>query len=37
MGGEFEIYLDGDLFKAMVTFQQQPEQRMLPMAEDVEM
>lgn len=37
MGGEFEIYLDGDLFKAMVTFQQQPEQRMIPMAEDVEM
>jgi len=37
MGGEFELYIDGDLFKAMVTFQQQPEQRMLPMAEDVEM
>ena len=34
MGGEFEIYLDGDLFKAMVTFQQQPEQRMLPVQED---
>ncbi len=34
MGGEFEIYLDGDLFKAMVKFQQQPEQRMIGAGED---
>ena len=29
MGGEFEIYLDGDLFKAMVSFQQESEVRMI--------
>lgn len=34
MGGEFEIYLDGDLFKAMVSFHQEPEIRMLPGTED---
>ncbi len=30
MGGEFEIYLDGDLFKATIRFQQEPEVRKMP-------
>lgn len=34
MGGEFEIYLDGDLFKAMVSFMQEPEIRRLPGTEE---
>ena len=33
MGGEFEIYLDGDLFKAMVIFSQEPETRRLPLTD----
>lgn len=30
MGGTFEIYLDGDLFKAMIGFKQEPASRELP-------
>lgn len=34
MGGEFEIYLDGDLFKVTITFKQEPEIRRLEIKEE---
>ncbi len=34
MGGNFEIYLDGDLFKATIRFKQEPEVRRLPDSEN---
>lgn len=34
MGGTFEIYLDGDLFKVMIGFKQEPEHREILLEED---
>lgn len=34
MGGEFEIYLDGDLFKVTISFKQEPEIRRLEIKEE---
>lgn len=34
MGGDFEIYLDGDLFKATICFKQEPEARSLPLKKE---
>ncbi|MCI9137851.1 MAG: hypothetical protein HFH48_09890 [Lachnospiraceae bacterium] len=34
MGGEFEIYLDGDLFKVTITFKQEPESRSMEIKEE---